>query len=141
MPIPPSPLASPQHDTIFNVNESHSQGSVTDSSPRQNTLKNALTKLSHSFKKKTPPASPEPKQASAQTNVPLNQFDAVDGSPHPKKLHRLESQMDLLLNSLDDLQGSSKELLHASMSGPSQATRSAPRQPGNGDAKTAGSVT
>lgn len=118
MPIPPSPLASPQHDTIFNVNDSHPQGAVTDSSPRQNTLKNALTKFSHSFKKKTPPASPEPKQASAETNVPLNQLDSVDGSPHPKKLHRLQSQMDLLLNSLDDLQGSSKEPLHASMSDP-----------------------
>ena len=118
IPIPPSPLASPRYDGMFGVVEPHSQGPSADSSPRR-TLKNALTKFSNSFKKqKTPPASPEPKEASPENESAANQSDVVDGSGGPKRLHRLESQMDLLLNSLNDLQGSSKEPLHMSMSDP-----------------------
>ena len=115
--IPPSPLASPRYDGMFDVVETHSQGPSADSSPRR-TLKNALVKFSNSFKKKTPPATPEPKEISAENNEAANQSDVVDGPARPRKLHRLESQMDMLLNSLNDLEGSSKEPLHVSMSDP-----------------------
>lgn len=114
IPIPPSPLASPRYDGMF---EPHSQGPSADSSPRR-TLKNALAKFSNSFKKKTPPASPEPKETSAENNEAANQSDVVDGPARPRRLLRLESQMDMLLNSLNDLEGSSKEPLHVSMSDP-----------------------
>lgn len=119
IPIPRSPLASPKHNTMF---EPHSQGTGSDSSSGRSTLKNAIAKFSHSFKKKTPPASPEPRETSptmtVETNESISHSDVVDGLGQPKKLTRLESQMDLLLNSLNDLQGSSKEPLHASMSDP-----------------------
>lgn len=117
MPIPPSPLASPRYDCMLDVVEPHSQGPSADSSPKR-TLKNALVKFSNSFKKKTPPASPEPKETPAENNEAANQSDVVDGPARPRRLHRLESQMDMLLNSLNDLEGSSKEPLHASMSDP-----------------------
>ena len=73
-----------------------------DSYPRRGSLMNALTKFSHSFKRKTPPASPQRKEAADA--IAAHQT-VVDGPVPTKKLPRLESQMDMLLNSLQDLQG------------------------------------
>lgn len=69
-----------------------------DSSPRRGSLINALTKFSHTFKKKTPPTSPERKDINGGNQT------VVDG--------HVQNQMDMLLNSLNDLQGSSKETIH-----------------------------
>lgn len=78
----------------------------TDSYPRRGSLMSALTKFSHSFKRKTPPASPQRKEAADAANQTV-----VDGPVPTKQLPRLESQMDMLLNSLQDLQGA--EVVHA----------------------------
>ena len=122
IPIPRSPLASPRNDSLLNPMDSHSHGTGTDSSPRRGKLIDKLTKLSHSFKRKSPSASPESKETppimTTENNESINQGDVVDGPVQPKRLTRLESQMDLLLNSLNDLQGSAKEPLQASASNP-----------------------
>ena len=122
MAIPRSPLATPRNDAMFDALEAHSHGTGTDSSPRRGSLMNALTKFSHSFKKKTPSASPEPRDGSptmkTETSDSINQCDITDGPAQPKKMTGLESQMDLLLNSLKDLQGPTKEPLRVSMSDP-----------------------
>lgn len=97
--LPRSAVTSPRNGVMLD----------TEPSPRRGSLINALTKFSHSFKKKTPPASPERKEtldanAASQT--------VVDGPMHTKPRPRLESEMDMLLNSLNDLQGTSKEAMH-----------------------------
>ena len=79
--------------------------SGSDSSPRRGSLISALTKFSHSFKKKTPPTSPERKDiASIRAESNGANQTVVDGP--------VQSQMDMLLNSLNDLQGTSKETVH-----------------------------
>ena len=73
-----------------------------DSSPRRGSLINALTKFSHTFKKKTPPTSPDRKEiASIKGDFHGENQTVVDG--------QVQNQMDMLLNSLNDLQGTSKE--------------------------------
>ncbi|XP_020612945.1 uncharacterized protein LOC110051262 isoform X3 [Orbicella faveolata] len=76
-----------------------------DSSPRRGSLINALTKFSHTFKKKTPPSSPERKEiASIKGDFHGENQTVVDG--------QVQNQMDMLLNSLNDLQGTSQETNH-----------------------------
>ena len=76
-----------------------------DPSPRRGSLINALTKFSHTFKKKTPPQSPERKEiASIKGGFHGENQTVVDG--------HVQNQMDMLLNSLNDLQGTSKESNH-----------------------------
>lgn len=116
-PIPPSPLTLPSQDTDLRTVE-QSQGTTVSSSPKQSSQKNAKNKLSQLSKEKTPSAGPEPKESTAEIEDATSQADTVDGAPKPKTPIRLESQMDLLLNPLNDLHGSPKEKLHASMSDP-----------------------
>lgn len=82
-----------------------------DSSPRRGSLISALTKFSQSFKKKTPPTSPERKEI-APIKGDFNGVNqtVVDGP--------VQSQMDMLLNSLNDLQGTSKETIHGNANDP-----------------------
>ncbi|XP_068752309.1 uro-adherence factor A-like isoform X5 [Montipora capricornis] len=114
--ISQSPLTSPSQNEELTTAE-QPQNTV-HSSPRQKPLKNALNKFSEFLKEKTPSPSPEPKEPTADIQEAISQSDVVDGLAKPKPLIRLESQMDLLLNSLNDLQGSPKEKLHVSNSDP-----------------------
>lgn len=85
--------------------------SEIDSSPRRGSLINALTKFSHTFKKKTPPTSPERKEmASIKGDFNGENQTMVDG--------HVQSQMDMLLNSLNDLQATSKETHHGQSNEP-----------------------
>lgn len=109
--LPRSAVTSPRHRAMLDTG-------ACDSSPRRGSLINALTKFSNSFKKKAPPTSSEPKETApirTDTNV-VNQT-VVDGPAQPRP-RPLESQMDLLLNSLNDLQDSSKEALHGNENEP-----------------------
>ncbi|XP_078344800.1 uncharacterized protein LOC144630323 isoform X3 [Oculina patagonica] len=101
--LPRSAATSPRNGATLD--------SGSDSSPRRGSLISALTKFSHSFKKKTPPTSPERKETApiiVDSNGP-NQT-AVDGP--------VQSQMDMLLNSLNDLQSTSKESMHGHANDP-----------------------
>lgn len=101
--LPRSAATSPRNGATLD--------SGSDSSPRRGSLISALTKFSHSFKKKTPPTSPERKEIAPITadSNGANQT-VVDG--------HVQSQMDMLLNSLNDLQGTSKETMHGNANDP-----------------------
>ncbi|XP_029209597.2 uncharacterized protein LOC114973361 isoform X4 [Acropora millepora] len=117
VPIPPSPLTLPPQDTDLRTVD-QSPGTTVNSSPKQSSQKNAMNKFSHLSKEETPSAGLGPKELTAEEEDSTSQPDSVDGAPKPKTPVRLESQMDLLLNSLNELHGSPKEKLHASMSDP-----------------------
>lgn len=99
--LPRSAATSPRNGPMLD--------SGSDSSPRRGSLISALTKFSHSFKKKTPPLSPERKET-APTRADSNGADQTDGP--------VQSQMDMLLNSLNDLEGTSKETMHGNVNDP-----------------------
>lgn len=116
---PPSPLGSSPSEVMEELTESTSY----DSPPRRGRLMNKITKLSNSFKRKTQSASPEPARdpspvTTHENNESMDHCDFADGPVQRKKLNRVESQMDLLLNSLNDLQGSPRQPLRASASDP-----------------------
>ena len=95
--LPRSAASSPRKDATLE--------SEIDSSPRRGSLISALTKFSHTFKKKTPPTSPERKEiASIKGDFNGENQTVVDG--------QVQNQMDMLLNSLNDLQATSKETHH-----------------------------
>ena len=83
-----------------------------DSSLRRGSLINALTKFSQTFKKKTPPTSPERKEmVSIKGDINGDNQTMVDG--------HVQNQMDMLLNSLNDLQGTtSKETVRGNANEP-----------------------
>lgn len=116
---PPSPLGSSRSEVM----EEQTEGTSYDSSPRRGKLMNKITKFSNSFKRKTQSASPEPARdpspvTTQENNESMDHCDFTDGPVQRKKLNRVESQMDLLLNSLNDLQGSPRQPLRASASDP-----------------------